>query len=276
MPHVILNNLSHIRVGGAEAEHFLHNLVTSDIEGLAQGVWMPGALLTPQGKVLFAFLVARAEAGFVIEVLSQDAADLAKRLKFYRLRAKVDLSEPMPVAVAVSWDAAQPGAMKDGRFGQTHVWRQTVAATSGKNIEAWTRLCIEHGVAEPHADFDYSDVFPHDINLDQMGGVSFKKGCYVGQEVVSRMQHRGTARNRLMVASARLDLTTGAELRAVGKVVGTIGATVGALALALVRLDRVKDALDAGQDILAGGMPVTLGFPTGVSYGWPETGKPDA
>ena len=126
------------------------------------------------------------------------------------------------------------------------------------------RCASGFGIAEPHIDYAYNDVFPHDINLDQTGGVSFKKGCYVGQEVVSRMQHRGTARRRLMVAESETALAPGAEVIAGGKLAGSIGTVSGASGLAMVRLDRVKDALDSGLAVTAGGSAIKLSFPTGV------------
>lgn len=273
MPQAILAEQAHIRVGGPDAEHFLHNLLTTDIEGLPQGVAMPGALLTAQGKILFCFLVARKGEGFVFELALRDAAEFHKRLKFYRLRAKAEIAEPIPVKVSITWgeSAPPPAALKDGRFTAVEVWRSPAAYATPDDGDAWTALRIVRGVAEPHLDFAYGDVFPHDVNLDQIGGVSFKKGCYVGQEVVSRMQHRGTARRRLMIASADGPMSPGTEIMAGSKAAGVIGSVSAKAGMALVRLDRIKDALDAGEGITAGGDPVTLQFPQGVSYGWPAT-----
>jgi tRNA-modifying protein YgfZ len=273
MPSVLIDNRAFIGVSGADAQHFLHNLVTADIEGLPAGEWRPSSLLTAQGKVQFAFLIARAEAGYQIDCDTRDAADLHKRLKFYRLRAKVDLSEPLAGSAEVVWDEAPPaGASRDSRFGSFPVWRSQAEPSRKGGTQNWDALRIQHGVAEPHTDYTYNDVFPHDINLDQIGGVSFKKGCYVGQEVVSRMQHRGTARRRLMIAESETVLVYGAEVVASGKPAGSIGTVSGASGLAMVRLDRVKDALDSGLAVTAGGSAIKLSFPTGVSYGWPETG----
>jgi tRNA-modifying protein YgfZ len=137
-------------------------------------------------------------------------------------------------------------------------------------LEAYDALRIQHGVAEGGSDYSFGDVFPHDVNLDQIKGVSFSKGCYVGQEVVSRMQHRGTARRRAVIATGDGPLTGRAELTAGGRSVGALGSAVGNTALALVRVDKVKDAMDAGLEILAGGVAVTLSLPPHVSFGWPE------
>jgi folate-binding protein YgfZ len=131
-------------------------------------------------------------------------------------------------------------------------------------------LRIENGVAELGSDYAAQDAFPHDVNFDQTGGVSFRKGCYVGQEVVSRMQHRGTARKRLLVIAAASPLEPGADLVAGGRAAGKLGTPAGNRALAIARLDRVKEANDAGQPLVASGVAVSASLPPGVSYGWPD------
>jgi folate-binding protein YgfZ len=137
--------------------------------------------------------------------------------------------------------------------------------------DAYTALRIAHGIAESGADYQLGDAFPHDVLLDQTGGVGFRKGCYVGQEVVSRMQHRGTARRRVLLVSADAALPApGTELTADGRGVGTLGSAVGGNGLAIVRIDRVKAAVDAGQAILAGDVPVTLSIPAWAKFTFPE------
>ena len=135
----------------------------------------------------------------------------------------------------------------------------------------WHALRIAHGVAESGSDYAAGDAFPHDVLLDENGGVGFRKGCYIGQEVVSRMQHRGTARRRVLIASAAHALpASGAEILADGRAIGTLGTVVGGAGLAIARIDRVKEALDAGQPITAGGVPVTLASRPARSSRFPE------
>jgi len=101
------------------------------------------------------------------------------------------------------------------------------ALLAENNSEKWHRMRIEHGIAESGIDFDLGDVFPHDVNFDQIGGVSFKKGCYIGQEVVSRMHHRGTARRRLLLVEADSHLPPkGSPIEAAEKPIGTMGSHV--------------------------------------------------
>jgi folate-binding protein YgfZ len=124
---------------------------------------------------------------------------------------------------------------------------------------------IACGVPRGGIDFAYGDAFPHETNMDRMAGVDFDKGCYIGQEVVSRMQHRGTARTRIVAVT--LDGTTpvaGTEIRAADKPIGTMGSSAGNSGLALVRADRATDALDAGAALLAGDITIQLADPEAV------------
>jgi len=121
---------------------------------------------------------------------------------------------------------------------------------------------IALGVPRGGLDFMYGDAFPHETNMDRLAGVDFDKGCYVGQEVVSRMQHRGTARTRsVKVLLEGPSPEAGATILAGDKPVGTIGSTAQGKGIALVRIDRVADALDAGQPLTAGGLDVRLAEP---------------
>jgi folate-binding protein YgfZ len=150
-------------------------------------------------------------------------------------------------------------------------------ADAGEGAEAWRALRIENGVAESGEDYALNDAFPHDVLLDQLGGVGFGKGCYVGQEVVSRMQHRGTARRRVLIVTAAADLPVpGTEIVAAGRTLGTLGSVSGASGLAILRIDRVKDALDAGVAITADGVPVGVEIPAFASFGFPVAGGDEA
>jgi folate-binding protein YgfZ len=133
----------------------------------------------------------------------------------------------------------------------------------------WDRLRVAHGVAESGSDYALSDVFPHDILMDKNHGVDFRKGCYVGQEVVSRMHHRGTARRRVVTVAGEASLpASGTGILAGTKPAGELGTVTGGRALAIVRIDRVADALAAGDPLTADGVAVTLTLPdwTGLSF----------
>ena len=108
-------------------------------------------------------------------------------------------------------------------------------------------------------DFAYNDAFPHDANFDLMNGVDFKKGCYVGQEVVSRMKHRGTARKRVARVTLAGDAPPpGAPILDGELPVGSLGSSAGREALAMLRLDRVAEAKAAGRGLKAAGVGVEV------------------
>ncbi|PKA40501.1 folate-binding protein YgfZ [Rhizobium sullae] len=263
MPAVFLNDRALIRVCGADAESFLHNLITTDIISLSASEARPGALLTPQGKILFDFMIWRDGTDFVIETDAGQREALVKRLTMYKLRAAVTLEVVEEPGVTVSWDEDTAEGVADNRFAKAGVVLLRRGGNHGAADAAlYDALRAAHGVAISGADFALQDAFPHDVLLDLNGGLSFRKGCYVGQEVVSRMQHRGTARRRVVSVSADADLpATGTEITATGKPVGTLGTVAGRNGLAIVRIDRVGEAIANGTPLLAGETTVSLTLP---------------
>lgn len=279
MPTVHLTERALIDVAGPDAEHFLQNVLTPDLAALPDGAAGPGALLTPQGKILFAFLICRTgKAAFMLEAGKEDADAFIKRLTLYRLRAKADISMRDQHVVAVSWQDDSTSSdidsgARDMRFPETAgVCRHyDDLPPADSHLEDWDRLRIVHGVAEIGADFESAEAFPHDVLMDQNGGVGLKKGCFVGQEVVSRMQHRGTARRRVMIVEGARDLPpAGTAVRAGGRTLGALGSTAGAEGLAILRIDRVKNALDAGEALTAGDVPLAVTIPAWAHYTLPE------
>lgn len=273
-----------VSVLGEEAASFLHGVVTSTVKTLAPGEARLGALLTPQGKILFDFLMTPVEGGFLLETDRSKAADLAKRLSLYKLRAKATITDrSTDFAVFLAWGGETPtieGAVRftDPRLADlgTHVLvpiaaAETIATTASAND--WHALRIAAGVPESGLDFPLGEVFPHDVDMDDLSGVDFKKGCFVGQEVVSRMKHRGTARKRTILAIAREARPAwpdvGTEITCGDKVLGTLGSAHDGVALALVRLDRAKEALDSGDAIEVGGVTVGLELPGFATFDWP-------
>jgi folate-binding protein YgfZ len=275
MPTARLDDRAIVSVSGSDAEHFLQNIVTADLDALGSGEAKPSALLTPQGKILFDFLVSRAgEDVLLLECRADVADDFIRRLMLYRLRAKVDISKREQAPVAVSW-GSDPSAsqndstwLRDMRFSPpAQVFRAYQDRAADADTGAWHAFRIENGVAESGADYALGDAFPHDVLLDELGGVGFKKGCYVGQEVVSRMQHRGTARRRVLIVSADRPLpATGTDITAGGRTLGVLGSVAGDKGLAILRIDRAKDALDGGAEIVAGNVPVVLTIPPSAKF----------
>jgi folate-binding protein YgfZ len=274
-----------VKVGGEDARSFLNGLVTTDVTLLQPGLGRFGALLTPQGKITADFLITETPSadggGFLIDCPGALAQGLADKLGFYKLRAKVtveNLSDHLGVLAA--WDgdlAVKPDlAFADPRSASLG-WRilapvelsQNVADLIGAELvdgAAYDAHRIASGIPRGGLDFMYGDAFPHETNMDRLHGVDFDKGCYVGQEVVSRMQHRGTARTRtLRVTLDGPSPEPGAPILAGDKPVGTMGSTAGPHGLALIRIDRVADALQAGVPLTAGGLAIRLTEPSELS-----------
>ena len=233
---------------------------------LRPGLGRFGALLTPQGKITADFLITEAPAGhgggFLIDCPRALAQGLAAKLGFYKLRAKVtveNLSDSLGVLAV--WDGepavkpdlafcrpaqsgtrlADPGARGTGAKAADLIGAELVDSA------AYEAHRIASGVPRGGLDFMYGDAFPHETNMDRLHGVDFDKGCYVGQEVVSRMQHRGTARTRTVrVVLEDFSPEPGTPILAGDKSVGTMGSTAGHNGLALIRIDRAADALDGG------------------------------
>lgn len=271
MTKAYLPTRSLIRISGKDAQDFLHSLITTDVEGLPEAEARPGALLTPQGKILFDFLIWRDGDGFIVETDAGQRDALVKRLTMYKLRAAVELSALPEDGVTVLWgDEADQGAIVDGAFAKAGT---ALSRTPGRHTdgpaEAYQALRIAAGLVVSGEDYALQDAFPHDILLDKNGGLSFRKGCYVGQEVVSRMQHRGTARRRVAHVAADAALpAAGTEITANGKPVGTLGSVSDKNALAIVRIDRVGDAVANGVPLLADDVQVTIALPewTGLTF----------
>jgi folate-binding protein YgfZ len=271
MSAAFLPTRSLIRLSGHDAQEFLQGLITTDIDGLPVGEARPGALLTPQGKILFDFLVWREGDGFLIETEASQREALMRRLTMYKLRAAVDLAAETAEGVTVFWDDdAEKGAVKDAAFAKAGIMLLRAPSRQADGPEeAYHALRADAGVALSGHDYTLQDAFPHDVLLDKTDGLSFRKGCYVGQEVVSRMQHRGTARRRLALVSGDAALpASGIEIIAGGKTVGALGSVAGNKGLAIVRIDRVGDALARGLPFIVGDVAVKLTLPewTGLSF----------
>jgi tRNA-modifying protein YgfZ len=285
MKAAFLPDRSVVKVSGDGARDFLNGLVTTDVALLRPGLGRFGALLTPQGKIVTDFLITEAPSGhgggFLIDCPRALAQGLADKLGFYKLRAKVaieNLSDSFGVVAA--WDG-EPTVKPDLAFADPRNaalgWRilvpeelaQKLADVIGAEMvdsTAYEAHRIAAGVPRGGLDFIYGDAFPHETNMDRLHGVDFDKGCYVGQEVVSRMQHRGTARSRtIRILLDGPAPEPGAAIVAGDKPVGTMGSAAGGAGLALLRIDRAADALQAGTPLTAGGLAVRLAEPDDVS-----------
>ena len=293
MKAALLPDRGVVKVAGDDGRKFLNGLVTSDIAKVTPERAGFGALLTPQGKIIADFVLAEAApaegGGFFLDCPRVLAPALVQRLNFYKLRAKVvveDLSETL--GVLAIWDGAGSTeyglCYADPRLPDLglrcmlppHLARQAAADAGAELVEpsAYEARRIALGVPRGGLDFTYGDAFPHETDMDQLGGVDFEKGCFVGQEVVSRIEHRGTARTRVVpVTFDGFAPEAGTPVSAGEKAVGTLGSTAQGRGLAMLRLDRVADALTAGQRLVAGGVEMRLLKPAWARFAFPGDAK---
>ena len=240
------------------------------------------ALLTPQGKILFEFFVVRSGDAFLLETARDQAAALVKRLTLYKLRAKVDIRDMQDGwRVSAAWGGpvqdrgdASHVAFPDPRLPElgTRVLAEGGTAGSGTDADAqdYHAHRIGLGVPEGGKDYAFGDTFPHEADLDLLQGVSFTKGCFIGQEVVARMKHKGVVRKRVLPVKAAAPLRSGAPVKVGEAEIGRIGSVAGKLGLALLRLDRYAEARGKGEALLADGTEIWV-RKTGLAAKSPAT-----
>jgi tRNA-modifying protein YgfZ len=293
MKAALLPDRGVVKVTGDGARSFLNGLFTADIGKVTPDAPRFAALLTPQGKIILDAIIAEAEpsdgGGFFLDVPRALAKTCVDRLNFYKLRAKVmveDLSETLAVMAVWDGEAATEYGLtyRDPRLPALglrvmlppHLATEAAADIGATLVEAadYEAHRIALGVPRGGLDFIYGDAFPHETDMDQLNGVDFDKGCFVGQEVVSRMEHRGLARTRIVpLAYEGFAPDAGAAVTAAEKPVGTFGSSAQGRALALLRLDRAADALAAGHDLVAGNVTLRLVKPDWARFAFPGDAK---
>ncbi|HTK33966.1 MAG TPA: folate-binding protein [Caulobacteraceae bacterium] len=263
-----------VAVWGPDCRSFLQGLLTQDVETLAVGEWRYGALLTPQGRLLFdLFLVGQPEA-VLLDLPSARRHDLVQRLSLYRLRAKVEIA-PAEGGVFAQWGAAAagPGWAQDPRlpelgFRATGLTAPPAPGAAQADEDDYDAHRLALGVADTGRDALAENTYPIEANLDLLHGIDFRKGCFVGQETTSRMKRRGPVKTRLLPVSMDGPAPPpGTEVLAGALRAGEIVGGRDGRALALLRLDRI-----AGADLTADGRPVRTHAPDWLAG---ETGTAD-
>jgi tRNA-modifying protein YgfZ len=266
---VSLTDRGVITVQGADARKFLQDLVTADIDPLTTGQAAYGGLLTPQGKILFDFFMIREERGYLIDCLKETREELIKRFNFYKLRAKLSISADERPIFAVL-DGLTEGAVADPRSGTMGARLFGAHASASGGLDDYHRRRVGEGLAEAGHDFGSGELFPHEANFDEIGAVSFQKGCFVGQEVVSRMEHRATARSRIVPCRVEGMLPAkGTPVEAGQKVIGKVCSGYGDRLLALLRLDRLEEAAKDNLAVTAAGSRLVPVKPIWAHYSVP-------
>ncbi|HWP25728.1 MAG TPA: folate-binding protein [Xanthobacteraceae bacterium] len=290
MKAALLADRGVVKVTGDAARQFLNSLFTADITKVTAERPCFAALLTPQGKIVVDCIVveqsAEAGGGFLLDCPRALVGNLVEKLKFYRLRVKVafeDLSGAL--GVLAFWDGTGRSAHGlvypdprlpelGGRMILPPERAGEAAAELGAELvtaDAYEAHRIALGVPRGGIDFVYGDVFPHEADMDQLNGVDFAKGCFVGQEVVARIEHRGSARKRIVQVTAEGSAPeAGLPVMAGERAIGNMGSAAGAQGLAMLRLDHLAEAEANGVPIIAGGVRIHPRKPAWARFDWSQ------
>jgi folate-binding protein YgfZ len=273
-------------ITGDDAGKFLQGLITNDMALLAIEPAIHTALLSSQGKILFDFFVVKSPDGYLLEAEREKLPELVKRLAMYKLRAKVAIADASDdYRVIAVWGNAPSShcersksiSFTDPRLAElglrvlAHAQTTDGVAAAANASEAspvdYHAHRIALGVPEGGKDYSFGDTFPHEALFDQLHGVSFTKGCFVGQEVVARMKHRASARKRVVPVIGSSDLPApGTEIKAGEVAIGKLGSVASNRGLALVRLDRAAEFAAKGVGLSAGSVPVTIELPAFATF----------
>jgi tRNA-modifying protein YgfZ len=280
--YVLLGDRGVLALRGADARPFLQGLITNDVGRIRADQAVYGALLTPQGKFLFDFLIAQDGDRLLLDVERPRLEDLRRRLLLYRLRSKVeieDVSEDIAVAALIGETVAEqvglparPGACRD--FGEGLLFvdprlvemgaralllapdaESTLAGIGLAKLErdAYERLRLGLGVPDGSRDLAVEKSTLLESGFEELNGVDFAKGCFVGQELTARMKYRGLVRKRLLPVTFEGPAPApGTIIRLGEREAGEIRTTIDGHGLALLRLEQVAKAKDAGAPLLAG------------------------
>jgi folate-binding protein YgfZ len=272
----VLHDRGVIELAGAEAAGFLQRLITNSVLNIPQGESRYSGLLSPQGKLLFDFFAlpmpGGPDTGFFFDCVRAQAGDLVKRLNLHKMRAKIAIADKSgEFGVAAVFGGEIPAGIEGLTYRDTRAPdmglriiapHAALARLKDASEAAYEAHRIAQGVPKGGIDFVYGDSFVHDANLDLLNGVDFKKGCYVGQEVVSRVHFRKSARKRIVKIHFDGEAPAqGTEIMAGEKSIGQLGSTAGAEGLASLRIDRLDEARAAGTPVMAGNVVIDVTAP---------------
>lgn len=238
-----MTNRRILQLKGSDVTDFLQGLVTNDVTRINSGL-VYAAMLTPQGKFIADFFLAKAEEGVLMDVAESHADDLVKRLTMYKLRADVTIT-PTGLHLHRGLGDTPDDALADPRSDNMG-WRAYRATPQTDDTTDWTALRVANGIPEIGIELT-SDSFILEYGFENLSGVDFKKGCYVGQEVTARMKHKTELRKGLARVTVDGPADTGADIVANGKMVGQLLSRSGGTALAYLRFDRAQGTMQAGD-----------------------------
>lgn len=264
-----------IRLTGGDTIDLLQGIISNDARALAAGQPVYAAMLTPQGKFLHDFLLLPIAGGALLDIAATRAADITQRLKMYRLRSNVDIT-PVADAVFTVWAGELPQAPDNlvavhdprlpalgwrvaGEEGAVAAWLQSLGAAHADE-DAYTRHRLELSVPDT-ADMIVDKSLLLELGFEELNGVNFTKGCYVGQEVTARSKYRANLRKSLYAVSGEALGAAGTEVMAGERVIGELRTSSGGIGLALLNIEEVEKAKAANMPLLAGGVAIEAALP---------------
>ncbi len=265
-----LSNRSLLKITGEDARGFLNRILTCRVDDLEPGGATFGALLTPQGKIICDLFLYNNDDALFLDLPVPVSGDIQKRLTMLKLRADVQIEACEEMSVALSEDAEKADAChahfhdprRDGLLLRLLLNEQKPELTVPS--DKYHQYRAENTLPECCLDYETSSVFPADVNMDLMGGVDYKKGCFVGQEVVSRMKRKAEVRKRTVTLTGAASAVAGDEVKAGTAKIGDVLSWSGNSGLVILRLDRLKSAQERDEIPELNGAVVEISFPPGV------------
>jgi folate-binding protein YgfZ len=253
-----------IAVSGPDRVSFLNGLVSNDIALAAPGRAVWAALLTAQGRYVTDFFVFAEDDRLLLDAPAAVVPDLLKKLSRYRLRAAVALDDVSEFcSVYAAWDGVPPEVpvtAPDPRLqGAGFRMISTEPLDANATADAYAAFRLALGLPDGPPDLEPDKTLLLEAGFDELNGVDWKKGCYMGQELTARTKYRGLVKRRLV--PVELDgavLLPGTPVLAEGAEVGTIRSAAGMLALASLRIDALHKPLIAGSSLVTPKIPAWM------------------
>ncbi|MEL3892181.1 folate-binding protein [Ferrovibrio sp. MS7] len=273
LTHIALPGRTLLRLEGPESKEFLNGLISNDARRLAPGQPLFAALLSPQGKFLYELLLADWQGAVWLDTETDTAPELEKKLKMYRLRAKVEIAMQTGWQVYALLNAgpetvipAEGFAFTDPRLpalGQ-RLWLPDGVAPPGAagDLAEYEALRLLLGVPDGSRDIERDKGLLLENHFEALNGVDFNKGCYVGQELTARTKYRGLVKKQLFLVHAEAPLPArGSIVTLDGQEAGELRSSLGPQGLALLRLEAVARAAAGGPPLLCEGIALTARLP---------------
>ena len=234
-----LKNRAVISVSGDDAKSFLQGLLTNDVSKLSEGTLVYALMLTPQGRFLYDFFITERDGGLLLDVQKSCIDAIMKKLKMYKLRANVDFTVT-DFRVYVSEDSIASDSIQDPRSSGLGYRTITSEEYQLSEDEWYHKARISDKIPDADMDMEYERSLPMEMNCDKIGAIDFQKGCYVGQEVTSRMRYRANIRKALYIVESDNALNKGSEVEFNDRKLGVVLGGIENEYLALFNIEEVS------------------------------------